>query len=375
VRRHSNCITKLAKERAILKLESISSRRGSTFLSQAVLASIVFFSAAAFSASRLKISNAEVSPSLAGNFEDLVGKTFERQISHGTSSDFLRRMGQSVVLSHSSAGVDYASDFRFLSFSLGTGLGYQEGYASLDDVISGRESPDGLSGLAAQVGMTLGLHFHEAQRSRFFLSYLQSNFSEDGLKVTGNGFGVLWQYRVLSEKVLAGPFAEFRGLHFGAGLRYAEFNSEYETRLLGLQVNGSSIASELSDYKLNAAANLDLQSEVSVWSVPLEISAAVNFFRSISFYSLLGMDINFGNSSAQAVLNSPVEIQDTKTAAKLASADVSLVSLQEETVDRTHYRGLLGMQFELGRGSVFIQYQRAFDIGTHAASLGFRAYY
>ncbi len=352
-----------------------ASGRGYKIRASLILLGLFFLATMARADSRVRLQNIEVSQQLEKDFQKFVGESFEKEFNHNTSSEFLKRMNQAVALSHSSAAVDYASDFQFLSFSLGSGLGYQEGYARLDEVVSGEKSPDGLSGLSAQVGMTLGLHFYEPHRSRYFLSFSQVNFSENDLKVTGTGIGVLWQYKLLGKKDWASPFVEFRGLHIATGLRYADFKSHYKAGLVGLDLNGNSISPEIKDYSLVANASLDARTDVSLFTVPVEISAAINFFRSISFYSLFGIDFNSGHSEAQLIVESPIQIVNKKDGEKLASADATMLSLQSAKPDLINYRGLLGMQFELGHGAVFFQYQKSFDLNAYAAALGFRAYY
>ncbi|MEO5668844.1 MAG: hypothetical protein ABIR96_12355, partial [Bdellovibrionota bacterium] len=63
---------------------------------------------------------------------------FEKEISSDGSSDYLRRLANAVTFIQAGSSSDYSVPFKHMILNVGVGLGYQDGYAGFNDVVSGR---------------------------------------------------------------------------------------------------------------------------------------------------------------------------------------------------------------------------------------------
>jgi len=301
---------------------------------------------------------------------------FEKEISAETSSDYLRRLANAVTFIQAGSSSDYSVPFEYMILNVGVGLGYQDGYAGFDEVISGKASPDRLGAFSAQAALSLGFHFVREQRSRFFVSFASSDYSNRSLKLSNWGWGLLWQYDVVQAPSNPSPLLSWSGLRVGTGFRWNRFQSSF-TKNLGSLDTQLEVPGEGS-VAASVAADLALSSDVRVMSVPLEIGTAIKWASVLSVYGVAGADVHFGDARASLMVKGPVKLEattaDTQTTQSLEGEAQYAVSKSEKP-DRYSLRGLLGLQFELGRGSVFVQYQISSLRESEAAALGFRTYF
>ncbi|MEO5667501.1 MAG: hypothetical protein ABIR96_05540, partial [Bdellovibrionota bacterium] len=237
-------------------------------------------------------------------------------------------------------------------------------------------SPDRLGAFSAQAALSLGFHFVDDDRSRFFVSFASSDYSKNALSIENWGWGVLWQYDVVRASSGSSPLLSWSGIRIGTGFRWNRFQSHFSKHLGELDTT-LAIPGEGS-VDATVSADLDMSGDVKVMSVPLEIGTSIKWASVLSVYGVAGADAHFGNANASILVRGPVNFAATPAdtdESKTASADASYSISKSESPDRFSLRGLVGLQFELGRGSVFLQYQRSSLAKSEAAALGFRTYF
>jgi hypothetical protein len=299
----------------------------------------------------------------------------EKEISSDESSDYLRRLANAVTFIQAGSSADYSTPFRYMVLNVGVGLGYQDGYAGLDDVLQGKANPDRLGAFSAQAALSIGLHFADEQRSRFFASFASSDYSNHSLELENSGWGVLWQYDLVRAPERPSPLLSWNGLKVGTGFRWNRFRSHFSKHLSELSAD----VSVPGQGTLNAsmAADLDVSGDVRVMSVPFEVGTALRWMSVLSLYGVLGADLNFGDARGSLLVKGPLSFSTTTAngESEQVKADAEYAVTKSEEPDMFSLRGLVGLQFELGRGSVFVQYQRSSLEDAEAAALGFRTYF
>jgi hypothetical protein len=303
-------------------------------------------------------------------------QSLEKEISQDPSSDYLHRLANAVTFLQAGTTSDYSTPFQHIVLNVGAGLGYQSGYAGFGEVISGQASPDSLAAFSAQAALSLGLKFTRDQRSRFFASFASSDYSNNGVKLESWGWGLMWQYDLVRATENPSPLLAWNGLRFGTGFRWNSFDSHYaksfEALEASLYVPGQGTVSG------SIQGDLDVSANVKTMSVPLELGTSLRWMSVLSVYAVAGLDANFGDARGALYLRGPVSVQTTAEddeASKTQKGDARYSISKSEKPEPFSMRGLLGLQFELGRGSVFIQYQESSLKDAEAAALGFRTYF
>jgi hypothetical protein len=349
---------------------------------------LLFVSSYGNAQSLLSLHNISFSdPSIAkslGVDEVSLLRGFSADLSQQTSSEYLYRLGNAIAFTQAGLSGDYGTSYKHFILTASAGLGYQEGYASIEDVLKGKQSLDEMGAFSAQAQITLGFRFHNEQRSRFYLSFASSGFSRNTLDLESHSWGFLWQYDLVSPRTLVAPLVSWQGFRGGVGLRYNRFRSKYSQTFsnLGLEVSTPAVAS-LPSQTLSLSVSVDglLSGEADVLSFPLEIGTGFQCFQVLTLYGLLGADTNVGTVKGRVRAQGPVSVSHRELVAGetqsklLAQAYGQYYAYKEAKPEAFALRALIGLQFDLGQGSVFIQYQRGSLEGSEAAALGFRAFY
>lgn len=349
---------------------------------------LLSFSSAVSAQSLLRVSNLNVSdPTLLEALSldsSLIESGYSAELSNQTSSAYLERLGNAVGFTQAGLSADYGTPYTHFILSASAGLGYQKGYAGVGEILAGQESLDELGAFSAQAQMTLGFHFHKEQRSRYYLSFASSSFSKNSLELESWGWGFLWQYDLVSARSLGGPLVKWQGLRLGTGLRWNNFRSEFSHKMSDTSVAFTTPAAggmAPMTLGLTASATGRLRSEADILSFPLEVGTAFQWFQVITLYGVAGIDANTGIVKGSIRADGPVkvtqkqEVDGKMKTVEVAKADVEYYSYKEAKPEVFTLRALLGLQFDLGRGSVFLQYQRGSLEGSEAAALGFRSFY
>lgn len=295
------------------------------------------------------------------------------------SEEFLDNFTRALSASQASEAVDYASNFRHLSASTSLTLGYRQGQSSLLDVLEGDSGLGSIGAISAQYGASFAFRFHNQDRSRYSFGFSGASFSEVELNYEAQGYSVGWQYDLVKSRALAGPLSEWKNLRFGLGLRFNSASFEYRNTLGKANIRTSDLglnSQELSGLELALEPSFYLKQYSRAWTLPVELSTTIQFFRFLSFYGLAALDLSWGRAEGSTWLESPVGVSGASVTAQLNS---SLNLNGGENVDiRTRiweFRTLIGSQFDLGNGAVFFQYQSLLRGKAHSAAIGFRAFF
>jgi len=320
---------------------------------------------AAFAETRFTLSSLDLGPQA----------NIEKEISSDNSSDYLRRLANAVTFTQAASSADYSVPFEHMILNVGVGLGYQDGYVGFDEVVSGKASPDRLGAFSAQAALSLGLHFSKEQRSRFFISFASSDYSNHSLDIESMGWGVLWQYDLIRAREGRTPLFSWNGIKIGTGFRSNRFKSHFSKRLD--PVEASVYVPGEGTLEGSVSGELDMSGDVHVMSIPLEVGTSVRWLSVLTVYGVAGADANFGTARASLYMRGPVSFAATPTDAEAQSgtAEAEYSIAKSEEPDAFSLRGLVGLQFELGRGSIFVQYQDSSLENAEAAAIGFRTYF
>lgn len=295
------------------------------------------------------------------------------------SEEFLESFTQALSASQASEAVDYASAFEHFSASSSLTLGYRQGQHSLLEVLRGKSALGSIGAITAQYGASFAFRFHNQDRSRYSFGFSGAHFSDHSLDYSAEGYSLGWQYDLIQARALAGPLSTWKNLRFGLGLRRNRAGMEYRAALGNTRVRASDIApgiSELKSLQLELDPSLYINHESKAWTLPIELSTALQFFRIFSLYGLAAVDLSWGSSEGSAWLQSPVTV--SAASAKLSQSSSGTIGGGEHVSLRSRLwemRTLLGGQFDLGYGAVFFQYQALLRSGAHSAAVGFRAFY
>lgn len=319
----------------------------------------------AFAQTRFSLSSVDLGPQ--GNIE--------KEISSDNSSDYLRRLANAVTFTQAGSSADYSSPFKHMILNVGVGLGYQDGYVGFDEVISGKASPDRLGAFAAQASISIGLRFSQEQRSRFFVSFASSDYSNHALDIESMGWGVLWQYDLIRAPEHRSPLFSWNGLKIGTGFRSNRFKSHFSKHVDPIQA--SVFVPGEGSLEGSVSGELDMAGDVHVMSVPLEVGTSIRWMSVLTVYGVAGADANFGTARASLYMRGPMTFAVTPADAEAQSgtAEAEYSVEKSEEPDAFSLRGLVGLQFELGRGSIFVQYQDSSLENAEAAAIGFRTYF
>lgn len=339
--------------------------RNTLFRALPLFCSLLLGSPGAGAQTRVSLSAVDLGPQGA----------IEKEISSDSSSDYLRRLANAVTFIQAGSSADYSTPFRYMILNVGVGLGYQDGYAGLDEVMQGKASPDRLGAFSAQAALSIGLHFADEQRSRFFASFASSDYSNHSLELENSGWGLLWQYDVVRAPENPSPLLSWNGLKVGTGFRWNRFRSHFSKQLSELSADVN--VPGQGQLSASLTGDLDVSGDVRVMSVPLEVGTSLRWMSVLSLYGVVGADMNFGDARGSLLVKGPVSFATTMANGETENvkADAEYSVTKSEEPDQFSLRGLVGVQFELGRGSVFVQYQRSSLEDAEAAALGFRTYF
>ncbi|MCB9093103.1 MAG: hypothetical protein H6621_01975 [Halobacteriovoraceae bacterium] len=305
----------------------------------------------------------------------------QAQLSNIEPGDYLKNSANATIMAGKSVGSDYANNPDLFLVGAAVGIGISTEGQSLTDVTDSNEDiEDIVNGIGAQVsllgGVNLGrlpfvpkkIAFFDMNRFHLFVNFFKYDIEKNDFSADALSLGFMLRYQVLESRAFF-PFSMlyWEGLHVHLGMQKGNLDLEVNETLTLTESDSTSVPGLTMTGTFNSIAGAKV--EVDTLSIPLEISSAIRFLYLMTLYGGLGADLNTGTGSGQGSLsNSTVTVSTnlSKSASTTASASLG----EEQKVDSFFSRAFVGLQFNLWKIKLGIQYDKAlgddlYGLGAH----------
>lgn len=280
-------------------------------------------------------------------------------------------------------GADYGSNPK--SVVIGTNLGVALSGGSLSSIGSSNSSGLPPIGVGAQASLLYGM----SAKSLHLGNVL--GLSSDRVMFYVNGFGLSFKNigghfdfgffnigaHVQYKLVLPSPSRfgfQWGGVDITTGLEYAHLSAAYST---DVKFNQKNTLSGGNDVALNYTGPFRYELGVNTFSIPIEASTNVQLLSILSLYTGLGLDFNFGSSSASGGMTAPITATSSAPPAGFsgnlysATGKLDLSGGPSEGPSLADVRGFLGVQINLLRIKILAEVSRSTN-ETTSGRLGLR---
>jgi len=200
-------------------------------------------------------------------------------------------------------------------------------------------------------------------RLRVFLSFLTMDQDVDDASVSFTSMGLVGQYRLIQEKSLGLSVLKWNGVDVSSGFRIAKNKFSFTQTMPEFSETSNGITASIAE------APATLGADVSVYSIPVEVSTSARVLYVLNFFGGLGGDFNFGSSKAIADYTTPI----TVTGGGTAEGDLELGGNASPTA--WNLRAFAGLGFEFAIGSLNLGIGKSLTAGAWATSLGLNLFY
>ncbi|MBS1982711.1 MAG: hypothetical protein JST16_00950 [Bdellovibrionales bacterium] len=290
---------------------------------------------------------------------------------------YLHAVSNSLATSSAGVGVDYATPFDVFALGVSAGTGADLGSNSVSDLMSGDVKAEDVKGFAAQTAVVVGFNPGsvsksnwgpiEPHRLRLYFSYFSMNdFTKDKFHLNFSSFGLHAKYQIIEEKNWAHKLVKWGGLDVGAGIHRASMKASISESVTQSQT----ISSNGLNTTVNFSGDLTAGADASTTTIPLEASTYVRLLYVLAMYTGVGVDLNFGSTSAVANGGGPITSSDSNIGAT-GALDLG----ESSSPNKTNVRYFLGGQFDVGVANIFVQYNKSITNNTLGITLGTRVYW
>lgn len=294
-------------------------------------------------------------------------------------------MANSAVLSTKGLASDYAANIKIFSLGFSGGAAFDPG----DTTLAGGD-PKKYSGVAATLSFMMGLNLGiipgipkigpvDLSKGVLFFNIfsmdIPSVITDRVPNLSGNftTFGLNLRYKVIpGMDYLMGLFG-WGGIDITSGLNYTKMKVQFEKDFQE-KVTQNNINSTGYNFVGNFTGTGRVGPNLSVFTIPVDISTSATVLWVFQLYTGLGVDLNLGSSDMAA------GIDDGKIYGKVGNnahitGDAKLKLGGESGPDALSLRLFAGLQYDFKVLNTFSQFNYSPTSGTYGITFGMRVYY
>lgn len=317
-------------------------------------------------------------------FETQINDQFN-QLGEVEPTDYLKGVGNATSLAMSGLSSDYSTDFSLVSVGVGLGVGADLGDGSISDAFKG--NIDSLKGFGASAGVVIGVSFEkllskklgpiDLGKLRAFLSFMSFDRDFGDASVGMSSFGLHAIYKLIDTKGIGAGLLRWTGVSVGAGYQHSSMKLAFSKDLENLP--SESVVLD-APYSTTATIAMEdgkatISADASINKIPLEISTGARMLYIFDVYGGLGLDFNFGSASADASVNSDLNITDTGNHLNGTSADVDFGLNDKIGPSAMSMRYFAGVGFNMALAELYAQWNSTLSGSKVGATIGMRAYW
>jgi hypothetical protein len=275
----------------------------------------------------------------------------------GFEKNFLSAMGNANAVSTRSMSTNPITDWKTISITAQAGAALQipkKGQAGA----APRQNALPALGLGAQSSLSVGFPAKSiisdstflglpTDRVNLFGNFMALNLNNAIPKTKLQFFhlGVGGQYRWIPREDYHFLFS-WEGINLNSGAQIAVFSGTYRTPL--------NFSSSLSGVNMSYISDVDLTVNSSVLTIPFDATTGITFFRFLSIYSGLGVDLNFGRTTLDGGVVGKVTAENAGTEVFTGTGTFD-VSDKQSAPPLLNVRMLGGLQFNFWAAKLFVQ--------------------
>jgi hypothetical protein len=157
-------------------------------------------------------------------------------------------------------------------------------------------------------GLTLGVRFGMMRLPEGVLS---DNPDFSNLTFDTLSFGVVGSYQVLKEKTIVPVLLKWRGLSLGTGFIYQHTGITFATKVSGDY--DYDFAAGADEGTLTLDPKLEFSMTTDTFTIPLEVTTAIQLLTVMNIHLGLGADLAFGKNDMSLGLSGDVNLEDLPT--------------------------------------------------------------
>jgi hypothetical protein len=330
---------------------------------------------------RLNVDSSSIPPALLSTFNQLIQDT-ENDINQDIPANSPRRLMKGMADSSAMAGKGQSNDYitHFDAFVVGAGLGIGA------DLTENKDLDSDLSGAGVQAGALLGLNTSlflpekflglDTERLNLMMNFFTLNFDrtadDSTVEASLLSIGAILSYKVIEGK--GNRLLGWDGVRIHTGYQYNSTKFGFTTKINEVLANediggGSSVSGTIT-----GSPNAEV--DVATSSIPIELSTAFNFLYFISFYTGIGLDLNYGQAKGAGTINGNTSTLTCTGGACGGGVNASITPEADINytgkVQTTFTRGFVGFQFSVPYVRIFVHANHAFGTELYSASTGLR---
>lgn len=297
-------------------------------------------------------------------------------------SDFSKTMANSAATAAKGLLVDYASNPTIFVVGAGVNFAFGTGTTSLANILSNADnltsnlaSEQGVPqfGLAAQVSLMAGVSFKrfslpklafiDPDRMSAFVNFWAQSLNFNNFNTKFMNIGAHIQYDIIETKKLGAGFIAWGGIDFTTGISYAFSELLLSTNLPTVTTSTRNIGGSTADMQLSWSGKSKLGTNAKIFSIPFEVSTNIRFAYFLTFFTGVGIDLQFGSGNIIARLEESsitgtiINSGSTGIAngTQVASADIVVDFGTSNSPTFGNIRIFLGPQIEISIVKLFFQ--------------------
>ncbi len=323
-------------------------------------------------------------------------------------TEYFKSSANASVISSSFVGSDYTNEFKFL-FGANISPAVVGDGASPMDLLAGEFQEDVIEGAAASGSIMLGYQF--ANKGAFIVNAFAAGVEDGDFKLDFKTVGARYRLRLFAKnkesktpttinrqtsstensnggysnnsppnaqvpatqvvtptpsvkspsKSSKSSLIETR-VYLQAGLQYNKMTLNYKKPVNLTETSSSGGVNATASF----ISTLNLDVDISTFSIPVELSGSVRFFRFLNLYAGLGGNLNFGSGSGKATFaDSTITVVDNNNTANTATTGVN-ANLSEDESPAVFIPNLFtGVQLDLWKLKILTQYRFSIGKGVH----------
>lgn len=242
-------------------------------------------------------------------------------------------------------GADYSLLVDGLVFGLGVSVGLGANDQQLEVVrdTTTDETTAVPAGAGAQLSLLLGYNFSSAGLPwlTLYAHGMSAPVNVSDLRGSFYNLGASAQFRIVGP--VGNAWAGWRGLALTTGIEASE------TRIDLTPADALDLSMNVGNIRIASASGSGIELVQRSLTVPFELTTSVHLLRSVTLYTGLGLDLNFGRASLNANL-------DTTVSGTSGTPGTMVVAFDDGAdPDRAFLRFLAGAQADLGVLDLFTQ--------------------
>ncbi|MBF0362036.1 MAG: hypothetical protein HQK49_13555 [Oligoflexia bacterium] len=364
----------------------------SLLISVSVISNFLFYSIDSYAANKpFRITNINTGNVPTGGQADILGMftaiedDVNAKLPSADTSTYPSAMANSQAIALKGLGTDYATNPDIFIVGAGVGLGADTGPYKLGDLMSGSVDLQKFKGVGLQVSIMAGMNLKffddmpvlfdliDFKKMSLFVNYMSYNLpSIKNLTGKLSSFGMHVQYKIY-DGFSVPVFFKWGGLDITTGFDHGStkisMSQDYAITKNKDVADSSSI---LRTVVANFTGKAVVESDVSVTTIPLEISTNAQFLYVLTLFGGLGMDFNTGSSKIAASLVGPITARDETNTINGISADASLNLGNDGKPNSYFARYFVGTQFNLWVVKVYTQLNHAIGEDLWGLNVGAR---